>query len=206
MFIADQAGTTLLSQVGQVLTLDYRDSRIDPHTGFVVEGGTDFAGLGGDVDYIRGSLNGAYYVPLDRFTGNSDWGIKLAAGTGYLWNENKQEQIIDRFFLGGDNLRGFEIGGAGPHDAISGDPLGGRFIWTSTFELRFPLPVSPDLGLSGRAFVDAGGLTEASFITPCVEPSGAGAECRQALRDRGLRRPAHRRRRRHLLAQLLRVD
>ena len=174
VFIADQAGTTLLSQVSQVLTLDYRDSRVDPHTGFVVEGGTDFAGLGGDVDYIRGSLNGAYYVPLDRFTGNSDWGIKLAAGTGYLWNENKQEQIIDRFFLGGDNLRGFETGGAGPHDAISGDPLGGRFIWTSTFELRFPLPVSPDLGLSGRAFVDAGGLTEASFITPCVEPSGAG--------------------------------
>ena len=27
--------------------------------------------------------------------------------------------------------------------------------------------------MSGRAFVDAGGLTEASFITPCVEPSAA---------------------------------
>ena len=36
-----------------------------------------------------------------------------------------REQIIDRFFLGGDNLRGFETGGAGPHDADPGDPLGG---------------------------------------------------------------------------------
>ncbi len=69
----------------------------------------------------------------------------------------RQEQIIDRFFLGGDNLRGFEIGGAGPHDAVTGDPLGGRFIWTQSTELRFPLPVSPDLGLTGRAFVDVGG-------------------------------------------------
>ena len=175
VFIANQAGTTLLSQIGQVLTLDYRDSKIDPHTGSVTSLGTDFAGLGGDVNYVRTSLNEAYYIPLDRFTGNSDWGIKLAAGTGYLFNEGKQEQIIDRFFLGGDNLRGFETGGAGPHDAISGDPLGGRFIWTGTFELKYPLPVSPDLGLSGRAFVDVGGLTNASFITPCVEPSGAGA-------------------------------
>jgi outer membrane protein insertion porin family len=174
VFIADQAGTTLLSQVGQVLTLDYRDSKVDPHSGSVTALGTDFAGLGGDINYVRTSLNEAYYIPLDRLTGTSDWGIKLAAGTGYLFNEGKQEQIIDRFFLGGDNLRGFETGGAGPHDAISGDPLGGRFIWTSTAELRYPLPVSPDLGLSGRAFVDAGGLTDASFITPCVEPAGAG--------------------------------
>jgi outer membrane protein insertion porin family len=36
-------------------------------------------------------------------------------------------------------------------------------IWTQTTELRFPLPVSPDLGLTGRTFVDLGGLTQASF-------------------------------------------
>jgi len=179
VFIASQAGNTLLSQVSQVLTLDYRDSKLDPHSGFITQFGTDFAGLGGDVNYIRTSLNGAYYVPLDRFTGNSDWGIKFAAGAGYLFNEGKQEQIIDRFFLGGDNLRGFETGGAGPHDAFSGDPLGGRFIYTGTVELRYPLPVSPDLGLSGRAFVDVGGLEDSSFIHPCIEPSGS-AEAGQA--------------------------
>jgi outer membrane protein insertion porin family len=180
-FIASQAGTTLLSQVGQVLTYDRRDSKIAPHSGYIGEFGTDFAGLGGDVAYVRTSVNGAYYIPLDRFTGNSDWGIKLAAGSGYLFNLGRQEQIIDRFFLGGDNLRGFETGGAGPHDALSGDPLGGRFIWTGTVELRYPLPVSPDLGLTGRAFVDVGALSDASFIQPCTEPSGsiyAGQQCR----------------------------
>ena len=171
-FILNEAGTTLLSQVSQTLSLDYRDSKVDPRTGYLVTLGTDFAGLGGDTRFIRTNLNGAYYLPLDRFTGNSDWGIKLAAGVGYLFTLGHQEQIIDRFFLGGDNLRGFQTGGAGPHDAISGDPLGGRFIWTQSTELRFPLPVSPDLGLSGRAFVDVGGLSGASFQNSAFGSSG----------------------------------
>ncbi len=162
-YILDEAGTTVLSQVSQVLSIDYRDSRIAPHSGFLVELGTDIAGLGGSANFIRTNVNGAYYIPLDRLTGSSDWDIKLGAGTGYLFNEGKQEQIIDRFFLGGDNLRGFQTGGAGPHDAATGDPLGGRYIWTGTVELRFPLPVSADLGLSGRTFVDVGSLTQSSF-------------------------------------------
>lgn len=177
-FIVQEAGYTLLSQVSQAITLDRRDSKIDPHSGYELTWGTNVAGLGGNSQFIRNNVSGQYFLPLDRFTGNSDWGIALTAGAGYLYNEGKQEEIIDRFFLGGDNLRGFEIGGAGPHDAVTGDPLGGRFIWTQSTELRFPLPVSPDIGLSGRAFVDIGGLTQASFKNTgvCVEPS-TGTPC-----------------------------
>jgi outer membrane protein insertion porin family len=60
---------------------------------------------------------------------------------------------------------------------VSGDPLGGRFIWTQTSELRFPLPVSPDLGLNGRAFVDVGSLTEASFRSSSACVSSASVSC-----------------------------
>ncbi len=173
-FITNESGTTLLSQVSQTVSLDHRDSRITPHKGYIVEVGSDLAGLGGDVDFVRGNISGSYYISLERMLGNPDWGIKIGASTGYLWNLGGKEQIIDRFFLGGDNLRGFETGGAGPHDTISGDPLGGRFIWTQSTELRFPLPVSPDLGLTGRTFVDIGGLTEAGFkdFGTCVEANG----------------------------------
>ncbi len=162
-YIQNQAGWTLLSQLGQTLTLDYRDSTVDPHEGYVVRAGTDFAGLGGDANFVRTKLDGTYFIPLDRYTGNSDWGVAVSAGVGYLFNEGKQEQIIDRFFLGGDNLRGFQAGGAGPHSEPAGDSLGGRFLWTQSTELRFPLPISADFGLSGRAFVDVGALTQASF-------------------------------------------
>ncbi len=161
-YIADSAGYTLLSQVSQQTAIDYRDSKVDPHSGGYYRLGTDVAGLGGNAQFVRARLDASYYVPLERLMGDPDWVLALSAGTGYLFNLGQQEQIIDRFYLGGDNLRGFETGGAGPHDA-QGDPLGGRFIYTGTTELRFPLPVSPDLGLSGRTFVDVGGLTQASF-------------------------------------------
>lgn len=163
-YILNESGWTLLSQISQVITLDYRDSRIQPHSGYVVELGTDLAGLGGDSRFVRGNINSAYYYPLEKYFGNPDWGIKLGGSFGYMsLLSGGREEIIDRFFLGGDNLRGFFIGGAGPHDAITGDPLGGRMLWTETQELHFPLPVSPDLGLSGRAFVDVGSLTQANF-------------------------------------------
>ncbi len=173
-FITQLQGYSVLSQVSQAITLDHRDSKIDPHTGYLVSVGSDFAGLGGNARFVRTNVNGQYFIPFDRFTGNSDWGLALTASAGYLFNLGRQEQIIDRFFLGGDNLRGFQIGGAGPHDAITGDPLGGRFIWTQSTELHYPLPLPPDIGLSGRAFIDVGGLTQASFksSTVCVEPSG----------------------------------
>jgi outer membrane protein insertion porin family len=173
LIIMDEAGSSILSQVGQTLSLDYRDSRVDPHSGFVIRAGTDFAGVGGDAHFVRAKIDGTYFIPLDTFTGNSDWSIAVSAGAGNLFTLGHQEQIIDRFFLGGDNLRGFQSGGAGPHavpqniitgpsagQQTSADSLGGRLIYTQSTELRFPLPISPDLGLTGRAFVDVGALYE----------------------------------------------
>ena len=171
LYILNSAGTTLLSQIGQTLTLDYRDSRVDPHAGFVLRYGLDVAGLGGTAHYVRNKLDGTWFIPFDRFTGNSDWGLAISASGGYLEDlGQRQEDLIDRFFLGGDNLRGFQSGGAGPHTVpttdeppsvvYGSDSVGGRLIYTQSTELHFPLPVSTDLGLSGRAFVDLGGLAQ----------------------------------------------
>ncbi len=166
IYVTNQAGSSLLSQLGQTLSLDYRDSRTDPRNGFIVRLGTDFAGIGGTTRYVRAKLDGTYFVPLESITGDADWNIAISAGGGYLAQLGRQEKIIDRFFLGGDNLRGFQSGGAGPHAQGSGtiDSIGGRLIYTQSTELRFPLPISPDLGLSGRAFVDVGSLTEVSRL------------------------------------------
>lgn len=164
IYVKDEAGNSLLSQLGTTLTLDYRDSTVDPHSGYVVRAGADYAGIGGNVHYVRTKLDGTYFVPLDRFTGTPDWGISVAAGVGNLFSLGYQQKIIDNFFLGGDNLRGFESGGAGPHAEVGGDSLGGSFIWTQSTELHFPLPISPDIGLTGRAFVDIGNLTGVTTI------------------------------------------
>ncbi|MCZ8146465.1 MAG: outer membrane protein assembly factor BamA [Roseomonas sp.] len=162
-FIREQAGETLLSQVGTTLVYDVRDSRIEPRAGYVMRVGTDVAGLGGDVSYVRLRGDTAVYFPLERVLGDRDFVLVLQAGAGLLepWGD-RDERIIDRFFLGGDNLRGFRLAGAGPRDVASPDqdPLGGRLIWTQTTELRFPLPVPSELGLLGRAFIDVGSLSQ----------------------------------------------
>ncbi len=174
VYIQNEAGGSDLSQIGQTFTVDYRDSRTDPHSGFIARYGLDVAGLGGTAHYVRNKIDGTYYIPLERYTGDSDWVVAISGSTGYLTElGNSPEKIIDRFFLGGDNLRGFQSAGAGPHSVpiqlpdgtvLGADSVGGRFIYTQSTELRFPLPISSDFGLSGRAFVDVGGLSETTAV------------------------------------------
>src|SRR5205823_7517009 len=76
-FIKQLQGYTVLSQVSQALTLDHRDSKIDPHTGYLASFGTDVAGLGGNAQFVRTNANGQYFIPLDKLTGNSDWGVSV---------------------------------------------------------------------------------------------------------------------------------
>ncbi|WP_426957714.1 outer membrane protein assembly factor BamA [Muricoccus radiodurans] len=179
LFIREQQGTTLLSQIGQTLTYDRRDSRIDPRSGYVVRLGTDVAGLGGDVYYFRGRVDGTYYIPLERLLGDPDYVIAINASAGVLEPFNsREERIVDRFFLGGENLRGFETAGAGPRDRATNDSLGGRVLWTQSTEFRFPLPIPQEIGISGRAFVDVGSLSGSSSGSTVVDDAsprvGAG--------------------------------
>ena len=171
IYVSNEYGQSLLSQVGQTLSLDTRDSRVEPHKGFILRLGEDLSGLGGNEKYVRSKLDGGYYFPLDYFSGNRDWTLVLRAGAGYLADySNGRQSLIDNFYLGGDTLRGFLDGGVGPHSVPtnaypSGDSLGGRFLYTQSTEVHFPLPLPPDLGISGRAFADIGGLSGARYIS-----------------------------------------
>ncbi len=161
VYVLDEAGVSSLSQISQSLTFDYVDDDLQPTSGLLVDLTTDFAGAGGTAKYVRLSPDASYYIPLEHVFGSKTWVLKLAATGGDLIPIlGYKDRIIDRFFLGGDSLRGFADGGVGPHDATTGDSLGGRIMWTQTTELHFPLPVSPDLGVTGFAFVDVGSLYE----------------------------------------------
>jgi outer membrane protein insertion porin family len=160
LYIINEEGVSSLSQISQTLTFDYVDDDLSPTSGLDIDLTTDFAGAGGTAKYVRLSPDISYYIPLERVFGSKAWVLKFAATGGYLVPIlGYQDRIVDRFFLGGDSLRGFADGGVGPHDIASGDSLGGRVMWTQTTELHFPLPVSPDLGISGFAFADVGSLS-----------------------------------------------
>jgi outer membrane protein insertion porin family len=171
-FIREQEGKTLLSQIGQTLVYDRRDSRLEPKDGYILRFGSDFAGIGGDVHYVRLRLDGNYYLPLAPVTGTDDYVLVASGSVGRLYSFDDRERIIDRFFLGGENLRGFRVGGAGPRDIATNDSLGGRFISTASLELRFPLPLPDDFGVTGRVFSDFGILTDLSDNGPTVVDDG----------------------------------
>jgi outer membrane protein insertion porin family len=67
-------------------------------------------------------------------------------------------RIEDRFFVGGDNLRGFKVGGIGPRDVTTNDALGGNIYYAGTLSLSFPLGLPQELGISGHVFSDFGSL------------------------------------------------
>jgi outer membrane protein insertion porin family len=153
LFIAQQAGTRTSSIVGQVLLYDKRDNKNDPTDGYFVSFGADGAGLGGDVRYVRNKLSGGWFYSV-----YPDWVISATGEFGDIRGLGQGVQIQDRFFVGGDNLRGFATAGIGPRDASTGDALGGNDYYVGSLGLGFPLGLPQELGLSGRVFTDFGSL------------------------------------------------
>ncbi|HEY1258422.1 MAG TPA: outer membrane protein assembly factor BamA [Stellaceae bacterium] len=154
LFIALQAGQHVTSEVGQVLLYDRRDNRLEPTGGYYASIGNDFAGVGFGVDYIRTKVNFGYYYSVAP-----DWVLSLTgeAGTVFGWN-GQQVLLQDRFFVGGDNLRGFQTAGIGPRDSVTDDALGGQNYYVGSVTLGVPLGLPKELGLSGRVFTDFGSL------------------------------------------------
>ena len=164
--IQQAAGTAYTSMVGDTLTYDLRNDPKNPTKGFFLQGGVNFAGLGGDVQYISTSAEARGYYPItDKIT----FVTRAIAGNIQGWG-GQDVRLIDLFFRGGETIRGFNIAGYGPRDLNTGGALGGSTTWATTAEIRFPLPFVPDdLGLQGAVFADAGSLFGA----------GAGAKTTQ---------------------------
>jgi outer membrane protein insertion porin family len=167
-FIKDEEGNNLTALIGQDLTYDTRDTRFLPTDGYIVRLEQDVAGLA-DTQFVRHEVNGSYYYP---FTPN--WVLNLAARGGYIFGYGGENvHLFDRFFLGGQTLRGFKFAGVGPRDTSTGDALGGNLLYTATAEQRFPLGLPEELRIFGRVFVEAGSLTDSDVHGSDVEDSGA---------------------------------
>jgi outer membrane protein insertion porin family len=143
------------SSIGTSLTYDKRNNQRNPTSGYYFQLSSDFAGLGGDVNYVRVQGEGRAYYPItDKIT----FVGRTVAGTIQGWG-GEDVRLLDLYFRGGETVRGFDRAGFGPRDSSTGDAIGGQNFWAATAELRFPLPFIPDdLGISGAVFVDAGSL------------------------------------------------
>lgn len=162
-FIRDQAGKNSTSAVGHALTYDDRNNKFDPTDGYYLRFSQDLAGLGGESKYVRHEVKGSYYYPVAK-----QWTLGFAASGGHIFGLGEDVRINDRFFIGGQDLRGFRTAGIGPRDRTTRDALGGNVYYTGSSELRFPLGLPDELGIMGAAFVDAGNLWHVEETGPDV--------------------------------------
>jgi outer membrane protein insertion porin family len=171
--VKEAEGSSLVSSVGYTIAYDTRNVPASPTSGYFTSFSQDFAGVGGDVQYIRSVVDARAYYPL---TNKITLVGRGQAGNITGWG-GEDVRLTDLFFKGGETIRGFERAGYGPRDACespitgnrvsncSQDSLGGELFWATTAEVRFPFPYIPDsLGMQGAVFVDAGSLWQASGL------------------------------------------
>ncbi|WP_353204169.1 outer membrane protein assembly factor BamA [Sphingomonas sp.] len=180
-YLCDAIGNRVTSSVGYSLIYDSLNSRLRPSAGQRAIISQDFAGLGGDVKYIRTKFEGSKFVNI-----GSGFIASLNVEGGYIRSLEKSRgegidkvRITDRFYLGEPDFRGFDIRGVGPRiqriqyttDATGNqtlvtdrtqfvdDALGGRAYYLGKLELEIPLPSGArELGLRPSIYVQAGAL------------------------------------------------
>jgi outer membrane protein insertion porin family len=203
-YLCDEIGSRVTSAVGYSILHDDTDG-IRPTRGQRISLSQDFAGLGGDVKYLRSRGSATKYMEImDGWVASAHGeGGYIKALTDSPGPGRDAIRITDRFF--GPQMRGFDIRGIGPRvirtpynadgtlsdegDRAS-DALGGRAYYMGRLELEFPVSSGiRSMGLRPSAFVDVGSvwsltkpqLTDiVQFGTP---KTAGGANCVQNLGD-----------------------
>lgn len=180
-YYCEAVGNRITSLVGVSLIYDSLNSRLRPTRGQRLSIGADFAGLGGEVKYIRARAEGDKYWNV-----GSGFIFSVSAEGGYIHSLEKAAagidpvRITDRFYLGEPQFRGFDIRGVGPRvqrisytgdptagtqllvtdrDQIVDDALGGKAYYLAKAELEIPLGAgAAEMGLRPSIFVMAGSL------------------------------------------------
>lgn len=182
-YLCDAIGNRLTSMAGYSFIYDNRDSRLRPSRGRSLTVSQDFAGLGGDVRYIRTRAAGSSHW---RVMGDFIFSTYLEGGYIHPLANNSNTpgsdriRLTDRFQLGEPQMRGFDIRGIGPRvirytdidltntqspvvnedrNTTVDDALGGRAYYQGRAELEIPLGSGArEMGLRPSIFADIGAV------------------------------------------------
>jgi outer membrane protein insertion porin family len=154
--IQELLGKYSTSAISHFISLDKRDNRLKPTSGYYINLSQKRSGFGGDIKYFKNEITAGYYIPI-----YSDiWIVKLLAKYGHIDSIGQDVRINDNFFLGGYNFRGFDYAGIGPRvkndDGTYGDAVGGKNYYVGTAELKFPTGLPKEIGIDSSLFLDVG--------------------------------------------------
>lgn len=191
-YLCEAIGERTTSSIGYSLLYDSTDNRLRPTRGQRFTINQDFAGLGGDVKYLRTRVNAAKFWNV-----GGGFIFSTSVEGGYIHSfenapgpDQDPVRLVDRFFLGEPQIRGFDIRGVGPrvqripYDAagkpvtdrkqIVDDSIGGRAYYVGRAELEIPTGSSiREMGLRPSIFVDIGALW--GLRDPTVTPVAPGS-------------------------------
>ncbi len=154
-------GGKITSMLGYTLNYNTLDNNKNPTDGLFVEWKQDYAGVGGDVTYLKSSVDAKYYTPLVADI------VGMLRLQGGILNKVGSDDIrmLDHFQMGPNLVRGFAPNGIGPRDLANvpfggyGDALGGTKYWGASVELQMPFWFLPkEVGIKGAVYADAGSL------------------------------------------------
>ena len=183
-YLCDALGNRLSSILGANINYNTLNSGVRPTRGRSVSLSAEWAGLGGDVKYLR--FRGRAQQFWNLFNSGFIFSLSLEGGIieplEKLDIEGRDDILLtDRFQLGEPRFRGFDIRGVGPRvlrqfylnerdedgnvlvdtnrDAQQDDALGGRKYYLGRAEIEIPLGTGArELGLRPSVFMDIGAL------------------------------------------------
>ncbi|HWH17765.1 MAG TPA: outer membrane protein assembly factor BamA [Allosphingosinicella sp.] len=205
-YLCQAIGTNTVSSLGYSLEYNTLNNRLRPSSGHRALVHQDFAGLGGSVHYLRTRASAAKYWSVGR---GFVFSTNLEGGYIHSFDDAPGEgidpvRLVDRFFLGEPQIRGFDIRGVGPRvrripynadgtlvtdeRSIADDALGGRAYYLARAELEIPLGAGArELGLRPSVFLDLGSLFGVTRPTLQDLPPGDPRLLRPVLNAEGLR-------------------
>ncbi|HEU5273442.1 MAG TPA: BamA/TamA family outer membrane protein, partial [Xanthobacteraceae bacterium] len=148
------------SLLGYGVTYNTLDNNRNPTSGIIATLSQDFAGVGGDVNFIKTTGDFKLY---DEVLPDIVGLLRFQAGHATGWG-GQGLRMLDHFQGGPNLVRGFAPAGFGPRDLTPGtnlDALGGSVYWAATLEFQTPLWFAPkDFGMRFAVFADAGQLLD----------------------------------------------
>ena len=156
--LQSEEGTRLTSAVGYTYSYSTRGTGLNPEAGVSFSFGQEFAGLGGDAEYLRTNA----VMVAETTVMREEVSLRATLEGGALHMLSGDSRRIDRFGLNSRQLRGFEGNGVGPRDLTdadtSADALGGNYYFAARFETAFPIGLPEEYGITGGLFYDIGSV------------------------------------------------
>jgi len=180
ILIAEE-GEFTTSSVGYNYVYDTRGTGLNPNAGVQLRFGQEFAGVGGDREYIVTTASATAETSILR----EEVSLRATVEGGALNMLSGTSRVSERFRLNSRQLRGFEPNGVGPRDLTNADTdndsLGGNYFLAARFETAFPLGLPEEYGVTGGLFYDIGtvwGLDNTAGLGGAVDD---GMNLRQSI-------------------------